>query len=101
MIDREYDAQIQGTKPEYLEKAIRRMDQYQKQYQKIDESDAEKINNGDRVWYAETKKESGKLSPTWKTKAIVIGQAVNSYRLRDEKGNEWIANQRFVKKRKF
>ena len=100
-IDKEYDIKVEQSKEIFLKRAIKRMNEYQERYKKTDESNVENYDIGEKVWYADTKKESGKLSPTWKTKAIVIGRAVNSYKLRDEEGKEWVSNQRFVKKRKL
>ena len=71
---------------------------YQKEYARLETPDPQ-FDIGDKVWYANPLSDAGKLAPTWKIKAIVVGKAVNSYSLQDEFGKVWIANQRLVKKR--
>ena len=52
---------------------------------------------GAKVWYSSHLKL--KIAAKWDVKASITKLATNSYKLGDEKGKKWIANQRYVKER--
>ena len=97
-IDKEYKAAYEVNQEQIIDSAREVLAKYRKVYNGENQKDLEKFEIGTPVWYADFSKGKPKLSANWDRKAVVIEKGVNSYKLKDDEGFEWVANQREVQR---